>query len=122
MHRDRITGLHGDRSALAIEHDVDDELQPDRLGGVPHELLKGIAFDLAQTHAGLIQKLRPVRQPDRFFTPAADHHRLAAAGITGVLMRFDHARGNDEITVSSSAFTAMSFISALSIEILTPFR
>ena len=55
MHRDRITRLHGDCPALSIEHDIDDKLQPDRFSGVPHELLKGIAVDLSQAHAGMMR-------------------------------------------------------------------
>ena len=99
VHRAGITGLHGDRPPLAVEHYVNDKPQPDRLCGVSHELLKWISGDLSQAHPGLIQKLRPVRQPEHFFTPAADHRRFAAAGITRVWMWFDYARGDNEITV-----------------------
>jgi len=47
-----FTCLHGDRPALAIEHDVDDKLQANCLRGIPHEPLKGITGDLSSRTPG----------------------------------------------------------------------
>src|SRR5512147_60304 len=99
VYGNRVTRPYGDGFAITIQHHIHHKLQADGVRRLAHKLLKGIAVDAAQSHTGMIEKLRPVRILDRALTSAADDDRLASAGIACILVRLHHARSDDQIAV-----------------------
>jgi hypothetical protein len=91
------TGGDHERLSRLVEDGVDDVAQSDAFAASPHECLKRVAFDCSQAGAGTVEHRRSVGCADGRLAAATNDDRFRAAGITGVLVRFDNAGCQKEV-------------------------
>ena len=95
----RIACRDRDDALAVIRHDVQAEAQARAARDLADRLVERIAVELREPDAGVLEEPHTVRRGDHGLAAASDRDGLPPAGVAGVLVRLDDARGDDEVGV-----------------------
>ena len=93
----RLASAHADHLLLVVLHHVDDEPQARPSGCLRDGFVKRIGLDATQARAGMVDHQRAVGVCDHGLACRPNGQRLAPARVTGILVWFDDACGDEQI-------------------------